>query len=891
MQHLPDNLETLAEDHIPVPSAHYRECQSELDATPRGGVSTLWENFSRATELYGPLNFLGIRKINKEKQLLKERKKLGMRINDEKIEECCKQPPSLPHYGYGQVDWFRYEELFLTSLELANGLLNLFFPDSPHPSSSADIPVALNHPSVILHVSNTPSWFVIEQAASRLSFPLVPLYDSLTQDAIRTIYSEVEPKIVFTEPGKIQQALIGLEEMKWKEGTIVVLCDDAGWGTFDFCLNMRNKHFCDYNERDVTEENGLQKSKASFYNNNKKHFKEPRKIYNNNIPYTEEELNMLLESVRTSYPVEVLKKMVDPIHNHIKRHLTTFREVIAAGRKVSCPKLPLTTVFSPFETTLESIEGPLLSSLPPPTPNTISSIIYTSGTTGKPKGVLLTHRALTAVACGCVTSRLRLILRSMHGLKHLSYLPLAHVLERTIIQAGIYVGERLCCASSGNAKTILDDLKVVKPDILIVVPRVLERVKTGIVGKVKTLKTKFGVVGKCIGTIIDRALESAIERGEKEGKEAIINVKQNTSNNNDMEHKKQKPFHFNNRTLSNLNELFLNLTIRKATGGNLRLVICGGAYLSPELHQYIRGTLGCDVILGYGSTELGGAVAIQPDDRLTDVDTIGDPTTSMSFRISPDGELEAKGPCMFSGYLTRDSCDKTSITSLKSLFGDSLTEDGWFKTGDKVILERKEVDKDGNIISIPVYGAVEQKRENTRALQTSRITTTATTNTFFSVKMVDRVFSIFKLTNGEFVAPETLETVFTSSPLVEQAMVPPVNLSCVIALVVPSLECKQLSNTDIKAQILESIHLACKEAKLKSFLWPKSIALVPEFSTDNDELTPTMKLRRKAIVAHHRTEISKLEEEAAQLVLMRTEQEVQSGGVVVAAVAGAKRLD
>ena len=88
MQHLSNNWETLAEEYIPVPSAHYREGQNELDSTPRGGVSTLWENFSRATELYGPLNFLGIRKIKKETKLLKEKKKLGRKMNNEEIEEC-----------------------------------------------------------------------------------------------------------------------------------------------------------------------------------------------------------------------------------------------------------------------------------------------------------------------------------------------------------------------------------------------------------------------------------------------------------------------------------------------------------------------------------------------------------------------------------------------------------------------------------------------------------------------------------------------------------------------------------------------------------------------------------------------------------------------------------
>ena len=804
-------------------------------------------------------------------------------MSDEGIEECSKGSPTLPRYGYGQVDWFTYEQTFLTSLELANGLLSLFFPDPPPPPSSpTDTSVALHHPPVILHVSNTPSWFFIEQAASRLSFPLVPLYDSLTQDAIRTIYSEVEPKIVFTEPGKIQQVLIGMEEMKWKEGTVVVLCDDAGWGTLDFNLCTRGeddkgKHYsCDdnNNERDVTEEEGLAERVTSAHNKNDEHFRQPRKIYNNNIPYTEKELDVLLGSVRTSYPLEVLRKMVAPLHTHIKRYLTTFREVIAAGRKVSYPKLPLIPVFSPLETTLESIEGPLLSSLPPPTPNTISSIIYTSGTTGKPKGVLLTHGALVAVACGCLTSRLRLILRSMHGLKHLSYLPLAHVLERTIIQAGTYVGGRVCCASSGNAKTVLEDLKAVKPDILIVVPRVLERVKAGIDGKVNTLRTKFGVLGRCMGKIMDKALKAAIEREEREGRQAIVNVRQDEKSRIGCRTHKAPSFI---KTLWKWDETFLNLTVRKATGGNLRLVICGGAYLSPELHQYIRGALKCDVILGYGSTELGGAVAIQPDDRLTGVDTIGDPTTSISFRISRDGELEAKGSCMFSGYLTRDSCLKTGSASLRSVFGDSLTEDGWFKTGDKVILERKEVDKYGNITSTPFYGAVERGKETRGTVKTPpHPTSYTTTNTFFSVKMVDRVSSIFKLTNGEFVAPETLETVITSSPLVEQAMVPPVSLSCVVALVVPSLECKQLSGTDIKAKILESIHLACKEAKLKGFLWPKSIALVPEFSTDNDELTPTMKLRRKAIFSHHRAAISQLESEAAQLIRERTEQEVLS---------------
>lgn len=115
----------------------------------------------------------------------------------------------------------------------------------------------------------------------------------------------------------------------------------------------------------------------------------------------------------------------------------------------------------------------------------VASICFTSGTTGVPKGALMTHEMFASTTCACIRGPF-----TNQGLSvtpediYMSYLPLAHVLERILVQFMFSVGGRIAIYS-GEAKTLLDDMKVAKPTIFASVPRLFMRINDKIMSGVK----------------------------------------------------------------------------------------------------------------------------------------------------------------------------------------------------------------------------------------------------------------------------------------------------------------------------------------------------------------------------------------------------------------------
>lgn len=109
-------------------------------------------------------------------------------------------------------------------------------------------------------------------------------------------------------------------------------------------------------------------------------------------------------------------------------------------------------------------------------PEDIATIMYTSGTTGVPKGVVHTHKSMVAGFSGLMTCYYDLPQSQIYEV-YISYLPLAHILERIAIIAMIYLGGAIAFS---DPKRLMKDVKVVKPTVLAGVPRVFEKMKKGI---------------------------------------------------------------------------------------------------------------------------------------------------------------------------------------------------------------------------------------------------------------------------------------------------------------------------------------------------------------------------------------------------------------------------
>jgi len=418
----------------------------------------------------------------------------------------------------------------------------------------------------------------------------------------------------------------------------------------------------------------------------------------------------------------------------------------------------------------------------------VSSIIYTSGTTGMPKGVMLTHWNFLSnvIAVKDVPN-----LNQTH--KALSFLPLCHVFERVVNYIYQYLGVSIYYAES--VETISENLKEIKPHVFVSVPRVLEKVYDKIIAKGNDLKgIKRGM--------FFRALELA-EQFEFKGKSLIYTSQLNI---------------FRQVVFSKW---------REALGGNVLLIISGGAALQARLSRIFYAA-GITVLEGYGLTETSPVIAVnrlyQPYHRFG---WVGQLLDNVEVKIADDGEILFKGPNLMKGYYKDE--EKTA---------EVIDSEGWFHTGD--------------------IGELDE-------LKMLRIT--------------DRKKEIFKLSTGKYVAPQAVENRLKQSIFIENAMVVGADEKYAAALLCPNFEhlhdwcaihkifyrdnIELIRHPKIVArfqrEIDEANHDLGKHEQIKKF------ELVCENWTSNTgELSAKLSLKRKFIVEKYRVKLDRLYEKTKE---------------------------
>ncbi|MGB7239068.1 MAG: long-chain fatty acid--CoA ligase [Rhodococcus sp. (in: high G+C Gram-positive bacteria)] len=262
-----------------------------------------------------------------------------------------------------------------------------------------------------------------------------------------------------------------------------------------------------------------------------------------------------------------------------------------------------------------------------------ATLIYTSGTTGRPKGVQLTHANFYAEV---QATQLALHDSMKEGNRTLMFLPMAHVFARAVsfgaFEAKVTVGH------TSDVTTLLDQFASFKPDFILSVPRVFEKVYN-------SAKQKAYDGGK--GGIFDKAAATAIEWSEakdKGGPGLLLNIKHTV---------------FDKLVYSKL---------RAALGGNCDRAVSGGAPLGARLGHFFRG-VGIPVYEGYGLTETSAAITVNTTSEQR-IGSVGKPLSGHAAKIADDGELLLKGPVVFGGYWHNEKATSESII------------DGWFHTGD-----------------------------------------------------------------------------------------------------------------------------------------------------------------------------------------------------------------
>lgn len=416
-------------------------------------------------------------------------------------------------------------------------------------------------------------------------------------------------------------------------------------------------------------------------------------------------------------------------------------------------------------------------------PDDLATIIYTSGTTGNPKGVMLSHRN--------IISNLMDVYRipPLTGNdKALSYLPLCHVYERMINYVWQYDGVSIYYAESMAA--IGDNMREIKPELMSTVPRLLEK-------------------------IFDRIM--ATGRKLKGIKRMFFFWAVNLGYRYELNHANGWFYHLQ---LSIVDKLVFSKW-RAATGGNLKVMVSGGAALQPRLAR-VFWAAGIPVLEGYGLTETSPVIAVQHFGKDgTKFGTVGPPLESVEVKIAEDGEILTKGPHVMLGYYKEPGMTK-----------EAIDEDGWFHTGDA--------------------GQIEPEGQ---------------------IRITGRKKAIFKTSMGKYINPEMMENTFKESSFIDSIMVIGENQKFAAALIVPDFTylksycaVKGIPYTNDAEMVADStlrkrfqVEVDKYNARFGSHEQIKKFELIGnEWTVDGGELTASMKMRRSFISEKYKNQVNKM---------------------------------
>lgn len=414
----------------------------------------------------------------------------------------------------------------------------------------------------------------------------------------------------------------------------------------------------------------------------------------------------------------------------------------------------------------------------------VATIIYTSGTMGTPKGVMLTHRNIQSIIeylCPLYP------IDETHDT--ISYLPLSHIYERAVQYCHVYLG----CSTYyvENVGTIVDTMAEIKPHHFSSVPRLIEKVYHTIVRKGRKLKGFKK-------TIFFWALDLAERYDETK------------RNNGWLYLQKLK-----------IADKLVFKEWRKVFGGNLQLIISGGAAIQPRLVKIFT-ALGIQLTEGYGLTETSPVIA---SNSLTlgklKAGTVGVVMGNQDVKIAENGEILVKGPNVMLGYYKDD--EKTK---------EAIDEDGYFHTGDKGCF-----DEDGLL------------------------------------KITGRIKEIFKTSMGKYISPVLIENKIKESPFIGEILVIGEGQKFAAALIYPNFEhlkswcniknipytndVEMVKNKDVIMRFRKEIDKY--NASLGDYEQVKKFEIIAkEWTIESGEMTASLKPRRSKIMKNYSDLIDKI---------------------------------
>ncbi|KAK6251435.1 hypothetical protein SCA6_005440 [Theobroma cacao] len=430
----------------------------------------------------------------------------------------------------------------------------------------------------------------------------------------------------------------------------------------------------------------------------------------------------------------------------------------------------------------------------------ICTIMYTSGTTGDPKGVLISNDSIVTFIAGVK----RLLERVNEQLTvkdvYLSYLPLAHIFDRVIEELFISLGASIGFWR-GDVKLLVEDIGELKPTFFCAVPRVLDRIYSGLLQKI----SGGGLLKKKLFDVAYSYKYYNMRKGR------------------------------NHREASPICDKVVFSKVKQGLGGRVRIILSGAAPLSAHVEEFLRVVACCHVLQGYGLTESCAGTFVSLPDELSMLGTVGPPVPNVDIRLesvpemgydalasTPRGEICIKGSTLFSGYYKRE--DLTN----------EVMVDEWFHTGDigewqpngsmKVIDRKKNIFK----LSQGEYVAVENLE-----------------NIYGLVSDIDSIWVYGNSFESFLVAVVNPNKQALERWAAENGVGGDFDSLC--------------QNPKAKEFILGELAKIGKEKKLKGFEFIKAVHLDPEpFDIERDLLTPTYKKKRPQLLKYYQTVIDNM---------------------------------
>jgi long-chain acyl-CoA synthetase len=439
----------------------------------------------------------------------------------------------------------------------------------------------------------------------------------------------------------------------------------------------------------------------------------------------------------------------------------------------------------------------------PPKPEDLCTICYTSGTTGNPKGVMLLHKTMIAELAGCMKAGIEVRSSDVH----ISYLPLAHIYEKMLVELFMANGASIGFYS-GQVLQLFEDIGKLRPTIFASVPRLFNRVYDKIRSTVKQ-------EGGMKASLFERAYRSKLE-----------NLKRG-----------QPPESF-------LWDTLVFKKVRARLGGRVRVITSGAAPLAAEVHDFLRVCFCCPVIQGYGLTETAAASAAQRQDDLTS-GNVGAVFPSVEMKLvdvpemnywakpkdnktPPRGEVCYRGPSVFVGYYKAE--DKTK---------EAIDDEGWFHTGDI-----GQINPNGSL------SIIDRKKNIFKLAQGEYVAAEYLEGVYVQSQFVQQIFVYGDSLKSVLVAIVVPKADNLKAWAKQEGIENHDDLEAL---------CK---SPEVKKKVLEDMTREAKEHKLKGFEFVKNIYLEPnEFTVESDLITPTFKLKRPQLKEKYFKIINDLYEE------------------------------